>query len=368
MSVVSSVCCYCGTGCGVLIEADAGNISGGRGDPAHPVNRGKLCTKGASLALSAQVSGRALYPELRTQRSGERMPAGWDAALDHVAERFADIIREHGPGAVAFYISGQLLTEDYYAFNKLAKGLIGTNNVDTNSRLCMSSAVAGYKATLGADSPPGCYDDIDHAGTIFIAGSNTAYAHPILFRRIEAARKANPDLRLIVVDPRRTDTAGEADLHLAILPGTDVALYHAMLNVMLWEELIDREAIAAHTEGWEALRDLVRDYTPEKAAAICGVAASDIVQAARWFAAGPTLSLYCQGLNQSTCGVDKNAALVNLHLASAQIGQPDAMGGREVGGMATLLPAHRDLDNAAHRAEVARLWGVESVPEKPGRT
>jgi assimilatory nitrate reductase catalytic subunit len=379
MSVVSSVCCYCGTGCGVLIEADAGKITGVRGDPAHPANRGKLCTKGAALALSAQASGRARHPELRADRASPRRRVSWDAALDHAAEKFRAVILEHGPDAVAFYISGQLTTEAYYVFNKLAKGLIGTNNVDTNSRLCMSSAVAGYKATLGADSPPGCYDDIDHAGTIFIAGSNTAYAHPILFRRIEAARKANPDLKLIVVDPRRTDTADEADLHLAILPGTDVALFHAMLNVMLWEELIDRAAIAAHTEGWETLRDLVRDYTPEKVAPICGVAAADIVQAARWFAAGPTLSLYCQGLNQSSCGVDKNAALINLHLASGQIGkpgaaplsltgQPNAMGGREVGGLANLLSAHRDMNNPEHRAEVARLWGVEAVPATPGKT
>jgi len=379
MSVVSSVCCYCGTGCGVLIETDAGRIAGVRGDPAHPANAGKLCTKGATLHLAARASGRALYPELRRDRAVPRARTDWDAALGHVAERFNAIIREHGPDAVAFYISGQLTTEAYYVFNKLAKGLIGTNNVDTNSRLCMSSAVAGYKATLGADSPPGCYDDIDAAGTIFIAGSNTAYAHPIVFRRIEAARKANPAQKLVVVDPRRTDTAAEADLHLAILPGTDVALYHAMLNAMLWEDRIDRAFIEAHTENWDALRDRVREYTPDKAAAICGVPAEDIVTAARWFAAGPTLSLYCQGLNQSSCGVDKNAALINLHLAAGQIGkpgaaplsltgQPNAMGGREVGGLANLLSAHRDLDDPAHRAEVARLWGVDSVPARPGKT
>ncbi|KVW91315.1 nitrate reductase [Thiobacillus denitrificans] len=379
MSVVSSVCCYCGTGCGVLIETDAGKMTGVRGDPMHPANHGKLCTKGTTLHLTAQAGGRALVPELRVSRDEARQRVSWDAALDHAAERFAAIIREHGPDAVGIYISGQLLTEDYYVFNKLAKGLIGTNNVDTNSRLCMSSAVAGYKATLGADAPPGCYDDIDHAGTIFIAGSNTAYAHPILFRRIEEARKRNPDLKLIVVDPRRTDTAQEADLHLSILPGTDVALFHSMLNVMLWEELISRDYIFAHTEGWEKLRETVREYTPEKVATICGVAAADIVQAARWFAQGPTLSLYCQGLNQSSCGVDKNAALINLHLATGQIGkpgaaplsltgQPNAMGGREVGGMANLLSAHRDLVNPEHRAEVAQLWGVDSVPEKPGKT
>ncbi|WP_310447754.1 molybdopterin-dependent oxidoreductase [Thiobacillus sp.] len=379
MSIVSSVCCYCGTGCGVLIETEAGTITGVRGDPAHPANQGKLCTKGATLHLSAQAGGRALYPELRTERAVSRQKTSWTAALDHVADTFGAVIREHGPDAVGFYISGQLTTEAYYVFNKLAKGLIGTNNVDTNSRLCMSSAVAGYKATLGADSPPGCYDDIDHAGVIFIAGSNTAFAHPILFRRIEAARKANPALKLIVVDPRRTDTAAEADLHLSILPGTDVALFHAMLNVMLWEELIDRDYIAAHTEGWDALRASVREYSPEKVAPICGIAVADIVQAARWFAQGPTLSLYCQGLNQSSCGTDKNATLINLHLATGQIGkpgaaplsltgQPNAMGGREVGGLANLLSAHRDLANPEHRAEVAALWGVDDVPATPGKT
>ena len=379
MAVVSSVCCYCGTGCGVLIETHAGNITSVRGDPDHPANRGRLCTKGTTLALAAKTGGRALYPELREKRQAARARVSWETALETAATRFAAIIQEHGPDAVGFYLSGQLLTEDYYVFNKLAKGLIGTNNVDTNSRLCMSSAVAGYKATLGADAPPGCYDDIDHAGVIFISGSNTAFAHPILFRRIEAAREANPEMKLIVVDPRRTDTADAADLHLAILPGTDVALYHAMLNVMLWEELIDRDYIAAHTTGWEKLRETVRDYTPEKMAPVCGVAAADIVQAARWFAAGPTLSLYCQGLNQSSCGTDKNASLINLHLATGLIGkpgaaplsltgQPNAMGGREVGGMATLLSAHRELDNAEHRAEVARLWGVDAVSEQPGKT
>ena len=190
---------------------------------------------------------RARYPELRPARDAPRRRVDWDEALDHAAERFAATIRAHGPDSVAFYISGQLLTEDYYVFNKLAKGLIGTNNVDTNSRLCMSSAVAGYKMTLGADAPPACYDDIDAPQCIFIAGSNTAYAHPILFRRIEAAKAARPDLKIIVVDPRRTDTAAAADLFLPILPGTDVALYNAMLHVMLWEGLVRRRIHRART-------------------------------------------------------------------------------------------------------------------------
>jgi assimilatory nitrate reductase catalytic subunit len=266
MQETKSTCCYCGVGCGVIISSEAGKITGVRGDPEHPANFGRLCTKGATLHYTAREEMRALRPELRSARGAARQQASWDEALDAAAEKFAAIIRQHGPDAVAFYISGQLLTEDYYVFNKLAKGLIGTNNVDTNSRLCMSSAVTGYKATLGADAPPGCYEDIDHAQCIFIAGSNTAYAHPILFRRIEDARQKNPGLKLIVVDPRRTDTASAADLHLAILPGTDVVLFNAMLHVMLWEGWCDMPYINAHTEGFEQLKNTVRDFTPQHAA------------------------------------------------------------------------------------------------------
>ena len=272
------------------------------------------------------------------------------------------------------------MTEDYYAFNKLAKGLVGTNNVDTNSRLCMSSAVAGYKATLGADAPPCCYEDLDLADCVLIAGSNTAYAHPVLFGRVEDAKAARPETKIIVVDPRRTDTAAAADLHLAILPGTDVALFNAMLHVLLWENLIDARFVRERTEGFDALKAAVREFTPGAAAQICGVAEADIVKAAKWFGeARAALSLYCQGLNQSASGTHKNAALINLHLATGQIGrpgagpfsltgQPNAMGGREVGGMANLLSAHRDLADPAHRDEVAKLWGVPGVPDKPGRT
>jgi len=380
MREVPSTCCYCGVGCGVIIETDGERVTGVRGDPGHPANFGRLCTKGSTLHLTAGPAARALYPELRRSRAAARSRVSWDGALDFAAAKFAAIIREHGPDSVAFYISGQLLTEDYYVFNKLAKGLVGTNNVDTNSRLCMSSAVAGYKATLGADAPPACYEDIDAAECIFIAGSNTAFAHPILFRRLEDAKARNPALRLIVVDPRRTDTAAAADLFLPILPGTDVALYNAMLHVMLWEGLCNIDYIRAHTAGFDALKDAVREYTPQAAAAICGVPAADIVQAAKWFGSSrATLSMYCQGLNQSTHGTHNNAALINLHLATAQIGkpgagplsltgQPNAMGGREVGGMANLLSAHRDLANPVHRAEVAQLWGIDSVPAQPGKT
>jgi assimilatory nitrate reductase catalytic subunit len=390
-----STCPYCGVGCGVIIESAGEQITGVRGDPAHPANLGRLCTKGSTLHLSASATvtrqTRLLQPMRRLERGAAPQAIAWDDALTLASQRFADTIADHGPDAVGFYVSGQLLTEDYYVFNKLAKGLVGSNNIDTNSRLCMSSAVAGYKMTLGADAPPACYDDLAHAGLLFIAGSNAAFAHPILYRRIEDAKRADPALKIIVVDPRRTETAEAADLHLPILPGTDVALFNGMLHLMLWDGLVDAAYIAAHTSGFEALKARVRDYAPKDVARLCGIDEAALVQAARWFALGgaddgavdgvrrPTLSLYCQGLNQSRQGSHKNAALINLHLATGQIGkpgagplsltgQPNAMGGREVGGLANLLSAHRDLDNPDHRAEVAALWGVDDVPAAPGKT
>jgi assimilatory nitrate reductase catalytic subunit len=388
-----STCPYCGVGCGVLIDSEGDQITGVRGDPDHPANFGRLCSKGSTLHLTAAPEitrqQRLLQPLRRVRRGDTPEAIGWDQALDDAATRFDQIIRTHGPDAVGFYISGQLLTEDYYVFNKLAKGLIGSNNVDTNSRLCMSSAVAAYKLTLGADAPPACYEDVDHAGCLFITGSNTAWAHPVLYRRIEDAKKRRPELKIVVADPRRTDTAGAADLHLQIQPGTDVALYHGMLHLMLWEGWTDAAYIAAHTNGFDELKARVRDWTPDRTAQVCGISKAALAEAARWFANGgadassqqrrPTLSLYCQGLNQSSSGTAKNAALINLHLATGQIGQPgagpfsltgqpNAMGGREVGGMANLLSAHRDLANPAHRAEVAALWGLPTVPDRPGKT
>ena len=400
MQETKSTCPYCGVGCGVIIESHGPQITGVRGDPSHPANFGRLCTKGSTLHLTASspitLQTRLLQPLRRAQRSDAPQPLLWDAALGLATEKFADTIQQHGPNAVGFYVSGQLLTEDYCVFNKLAKGLIGTNNIDSNSRLCMSSAVAGYKATLGADAPPACYDDVNHAQCLFIVGSNAAWAHPILFRRIEDARAANPGMKVIVADPRRTDTAGMADLFLPIQPGSDVMLFHGMLHLMLWEGWTDAEYIAAHTTGFDELKALVREATPERVAQVCGISVADLTTAARWFAGldgqevatgasgapqrrKPTLSLYCQGLNQSSSGTAKNAALINLHLATDQIGkpgagpfsltgQPNAMGGREVGGMANLLSAHRDLANPQHRAEVAALWGVADVPSQPGKT
>ena len=384
MTETRSTCPYCGVGCGVIIQSTGNQITGVKGDPQHPANFGRLCSKGSTLHLTATaevtLQTRLLQPLQRLQRGATPEPVTWDSALHTATTKFAQVIRDHGPDAVGFYVSGQLLTEDYYVFNKLAKGLIGTNNVDTNSRLCMSSAVAGYKATLGADAPPACYDDVNHAQCLFIVGSNAAYAHPILFRRIEEAKRANPAMKVIVADPRRTDTATSADLYLPLQPGTDVMLFHGLLHIMLWEGWIKADYIAAHTTGFDALKALVRECTPERVAEVCGLRKEDIYTAAQWFATSPaTLSLYCQGLNQSSSGTAKNATLINLHLATGQIGkpgagpfsltgQPNAMGGREVGGLANLLSAHRDLANPQHRAEVAALWGVADVPSKPGKT
>ena len=378
MRDVRTTCPYCGVGCGVIATTDGVTVQAVRGDPEHPANSGRLCSKGSTLHQTARGGGRLLHPMVRCSRDAPREAVGWEQAMALATGRFAQIVREHGPDAVAFYGSGQLLTEDYYVLNKLARVAVGTNNLDTNSRLCMSSAVAGYKATLGADSVPACYEDIDQADLLFVAGSNTANAHPIVMRRIEAARAARPGQRMIVVDPRRTVTAQAADLHLAILPGTDVALFHAMLHWLIWEEKVATDWIGAHTDGFDALRGVVRETSPRAMARVCGVREEDIVTAARWWSeAGSVLSLYCQGLNQSSSGTEKNAALIGLHLATAQIGrpgagplsltgQPNAMGGREVGALANLLPGHRDLANAAHRDEVARYWDVESVPASPG--
>ena len=385
-----STCPYCGVGCGVLIDSEGGRITRVRGDPEHPANFGRLCSKGSTLHLTArpevQAQVRLLQPLQRAQRDGAALPLAWDQALDTLGQRIATTVQQHGADAVGLYVSGQLLTEDYYVFNKFAKGLLGTNQIDTNSRLCMSSAVAGYKATLGADAPPACYEDLAHAATLFITGANPAWAHPIVFRRIEDAKRANPRLRIIVCDPRRTDTAELADLHLALQPGSDVWLYHGMLRCMLEQGWVDQAFIAAHTQGWDALAAQVQHATPAVVQQHCGIAPAELLQAARWFAGvdagpvgrSPTLSLYCQGLNQSVRGTDNNTALIHLHLACGQIGkpgagpfsltgQPNAMGGREVGALANQLSAHRNLADPQHRAEVAALWGVPEMPATPGK-
>jgi assimilatory nitrate reductase catalytic subunit len=383
MVTAKAACPYCGTGCGVVVQARGHRIVEVRGDVDHPSNRGKLCPKGQALAATATDAvlrhARLRHPMLRTARDAQARRVHWSDALDHAADRFADAIRRHGPDSVAFYVSGQLLTEDYYAFNKLARALVGTNNIDSNSRLCMSSAVVAYKRTLGADAPPCSYDDLDIADCVFVIGANPAAAHPVLFGRLLEARRARGS-KLVVVDPRRSETAAAADLHLAIAAGTDLYLLVAMLGVMLRDGLVDDGFVAASTQGFDAVARQARELPLAQAARVTGLAMADIERAARWFARSPaTLSLWCQGLNQSTHGSDNGAALIHLHLASGQIGragagpfsltgQPNAMGGRETGTMATLLPGHRDPASADDRAEVARLWGIDALPAAPGLT
>jgi ferredoxin-nitrate reductase len=325
-------------------------------------------------------SDRLRHPEMRWSRNHPLQQVSWDVALQRAAAVFKSIIQTHGPDAVGFYVSGQCLTEEYYIANKLVKGFLGTNNIDTNSRLCMSSAVAGYAKVLGEDSVPIAYDDIELSDCFFIAGANPAWCHPILFRRIEAHKQNNPDIKLIVVDPRRTQTCAMADLHLQIAPGTDIYLYHAIARVLIENGDVDYEFINNHTEGFEQYRDSVFKLTIEEVAHQCDVPESDIRLAASYIAASKGfLTLWAMGLNQSVIGVNKNIALISLNLITGQIGkpgagpfsltgQPNAMGGREVGGLATMLAAHRSYANPEHRKEVAAFWGVPSISEKPGLT
>ena len=310
MRETKSTCPYCGVGCGVVIEHDGQQITGVRGDPDHPANFGRLCSKGINLHHTAsplvRQTQRLLVPQWRPARGGPLRPLSWDMANERLAGELLRIRRQHGPEAIGFYISGQLLTEDYCAFNKLARGVIKTPHIDSNSRLCMSSAVAGYKQSLGADAPPCSYEDVEQAECILIIGANPAWAHPVLFRRLEAARAqraGRPGQKLIVVDPRRTESAELADLHLQLQPGTDVALLHGLLHACIWNGWVDQDFIAAHTEGFDALKALVRDWTPARAAQVCGLREADLWTAAEWFArAAGSLSLYCQGLNQSSSG------------------------------------------------------------------
>lgn len=376
-----TTCCYCGVGCGVVIHKERDGKIRVEGDKDHPVNRGMLCSKGMNLHYTVMdTTDRLLYPEIRYNKYSQRQRVSWNEALDRTAAVFAAIIRRFGAEAVAFYASGQCLTEEYYVVNKLIKGFIGSNNIDTNSRLCMSSAVAAYKLALGEDIVPGCYDDIELTDCIFIAGANPAWCHPILWRRIEAAKAANPDLVLIVSDPRVTQTCALATIHLQVTPGTDIVLHHAIGRLLLEQGAIDPAFINDHTEGYEAYRANVLLRTVAEAALICGVAEVDIQQAAACIGnAGRFMTMWTMGLNQSAVGVHKNLSLINLHLITGTIGkpgcgpfsltgQPNAMGGREVGGLANLLPAHRDLMNAQHREEVQQFWGGTTIAEKPGLT
>lgn len=376
-----TICSYCGVGCGILVDVDSKGTISVVGDPDHPVNKGMLCSKGRNLNYVAQdTTDRILHPEMRWSRNHRLQKVTWDTAFERAAAVFKSIIAKHGSDSVGFYVSGQCLTEEYYLANKITKGFIGTNNIDTNSRLCMSSAVVGYKKTVGEDSVPISYGDIELADTFLIAGANPAWCHPILYRRLENRKADNPEVKIIVVDPRKTQTAAAADLHLQILPGTDVVLFNAIARWLIEKRNIDKTFISKRTVNFEAVKKMAFSLTIRKAAEKCGISASEIRKAAQYIGqASKFLSMWTMGLNQSVIGVSKNVSLLNISLLTGQIGkpgcgpfsltgQPNAMGGREVGGMANLLAAHKDLDNPVHRKEVSDFWGGKEINAKPGYT
>jgi len=376
---LSTTCCYCGVGCGVLLNKEKNGTVSLEGNKNYPVNKGALCSKGLNLHHTVNdKSDRLLYPQMRYNKNMPMQRVSWDDALDRAAAVFKTFINKYGPDSVAFYASGQCLTEEYYVVNKLIKGFIGSNNIDTNSRLCMSSAVAAYKMALGEDSVPLCYEDIELADLFYVTGANPAWCHPILWRRVEAHKAANPNIKIIVVDPRATDTVSVADLHLQINPGTDITLNHAIGRVLIENGDIDLDFVTNHAEGFEAYSKLVFEKTITEAARICGVSEANIRLAAKYIGeAKGFISMWTMGLNQSAIGVNKNLSLINLNLITGHIGkpgsgplsltgQPNAMGGREVGGLANLLPAHRDLSNPEHREEVQKFWGGTTINPKPG--
>lgn len=377
----SSTCCYCGVGCGITVYKDKKGRISVEGDPAYPVNKGMLCSKGLNLHYTVNDrSDRLLYPQMRPNRNMPLQRVDWDTALDRAAAVLTALVRRYGPDSIGFYVSGQCLTEEYYVVNRLVKGFIGSNNIDSNSRLCMSTAVAAHKLALGEDSVPVSYADIELADCFFVTGANPAWCHPILWRRLEAHKAAHPEIKIIVADPRRTDSCELADLHLPLNPGTDSTLHYAIGRLLMENGDHHPGFIRDHTEGFEAYRQKVFETSIPEAAAICGLEEADIRQAAAWIgAAKGYLSLWTMGLNQSATGVNKVLSLIDLHLLTGQIGhpgagpfsltgQPNAMGGRETGGLANLLPAHRDLSNPDHRREVQEYWGSGPIAGKPGLT
>ncbi|MBX2843105.1 MAG: molybdopterin-dependent oxidoreductase [Flammeovirgaceae bacterium] len=376
-----STCSYCGVGCGIVVKKDKrGNLEV-EGDKDHPVNRGMLCSKGMNLHYTVlDKSDRLTHPKMRWSKNHPHQQVDWDTALNRASAVFKALIKQYGSDSVGYYVSGQCLTEEYYLVNKLTKGYIGTNNIDTNSRLCMSGAVMGYVKTLGEDSVPIAYDDIEIADCFLVAGANPAWCHPILFRRLEQHKEENPNVKLIVIDPRVTQTCAMADLHIQLRPGTDTVLYQAIGRALIENGDIDLEFIRNNTDGFQEYRKLVMQKTLKEASAICDVPLHVIEKAARYIGeAKGFITMWAMGLNQSTDGVNKNLSLLDLNLITGHLGkpgsgpfsltgQPNAMGGREVGGMASLLAAHRNQANPEHRKDVADFWGVESVPDKPGLT
>lgn len=365
MKPVRSTCPYCGVGCGVLLTPGPQGLEVS-GDPDHPANQGRLCSKGSALGETVGLEQRLLAPRIAGAE------AGWDQALDLVADRFSSAIAEHGPDSVAFYVSGQLLTEDYYVANKLMKGFIGTANIDTNSRLCMASSVAGHKRAFGSDTVPGTYEDIDEADLVVLVGSNLAWCHPVLYQRLIAARKSR-GTRIVVIDPRRTASCDMADRHLALAPGSDVALFNRLLVEIARAGATD-PGFLDRTVGLEdALAAAGADDT-----AVTGLDEAEIAAfCAEWIDTERVVTIYSQGVNQSSSGTDKVNAILNCHLATGRIGkpgcgpfsvtgQPNAMGGREVGGLANMLACHLDLTNSDHRSAVKDFWGAPHMPIGPG--
>lgn len=373
-----AVCSYCGVGCGISVATDGRTVTRTVGDKEHPSNAGRLCTKGATHVDLMHAPGRMSTAFVRPSRGEDAVPVPHDTAIAEAGRRLRAIVDEHGPDAVALYVSGQMSIEAQYLSNKLVKGYLRGLHIESNSRLCMASAGTGYKQSLGADGPPGSYDDIDAADLFFVIGSNMADCHPILFLRM--ADRLKRGARLIVVDPRRTATADRADLYLPIRPGTDLALLNGLLHLLVADGGVDSAFVAAHTEGWEAMPAFLADYTPARVAATTGLAEDDIRTAARWIAeAGEWMTLWTMGLNQSTQGTWHTNAICNLHLATGAIcrtgsgpfsltGQPNAMGGREMGYMGPGLPGQRTVFDPADRAFVEDVWGLEpgSIREEAG--
>ena len=366
---VRTTCPYCGVGCGVLAAArDDGTIEV-KGDPDHPANFGRLCVKGAALGETISLDGRLLHPMVDGRQ------ASWDQALDRVGAAFAKAIAEHGPDSVAFYVSGQLLTEDYYVANKLMKGFIGAGNIDTNSRLCMSSSVAGHVRAFGADTVPGNYEDLEQADLVVLVGSNAAWCHPVLFQRLQAAKAARPSMKIVVIDPRRTATVDGADLHLPLKPGTDVALFNGLLAHLAEAGAVDEAFLADHATGAEEAVAAAR--CENDPADVCDLDADDLATFYDWFTdTQKVVTVYSQGVNQSSAGTDKVNAIINCHLLTGRIGQlgmgplsftgqPNAMGGREVGGLANQLAAHMSFTPESID-RVGRFWHAPQMASNPG--
>jgi len=369
-----TTCPYCGVGCGVIVHLDQNGVVSVKGDPEHPANQGRLCSKGSALDETVALHERLLYPEVL----GEQV--SWEQALSTAAGRFKDTIEEYGPDSVAFYVSGQLLTEDYYVANKLMKGFIGSANIDTNSRLCMSSAVAAYKRAFGEDIVPCSYDDLERAKLIVITGSNMAWCHPVLYQRIAQAKKLNPDLQIINIDPRITQTSSIADLHLALKPGTDSILFNGLLVWLQQNGEVNQLYLDNFTSGFKSALEAALSSAPdtESVARQCHLSVADVERFYRLFARTErTITVFSQGINQSSSGTDKGNAIINCHLLTGRIarpgmgpfsltGQPNAMGGREVGGLANQLAAHMEIASDKQRLLVNEFWGTESVPESEG--